>query len=225
MNADSQPSPRLSFGLYEADLHTGELWKAGRRVRLQSQPFKVLAALLEHPGEVVSRTDLQTLIWGKDQVGEFDQSLGTAVNKIRDALGDHADNPRFIETLARRGYRFIAPVTVLAHEPVHGPLTAVESAHEAPAAEAVTELIAPAVEVVMPAVSAAAPVAVEPIGMKPRPSAWLIGGAAVLAFGLGVGATRLLHHDLPKGAAPLLRVEQLTHVRRGCRGWRACRLR
>jgi Tol biopolymer transport system component/DNA-binding winged helix-turn-helix (wHTH) protein len=211
MNSDSQPSPRLSFGLYEADLHTGELWKAGRRVRLQSQPFKVLAALLEHPGEVVSRTDLQTLIWGKDQVGEFDQSLGTAVNKIRDALGDHADNPRFIETLARRGYRFIAPVTVLAHEPVHGPLTAVESAHEAPAAEDVTEPIVPA-EVVMPAVSAAAAVVVEPIGMKLRRSAWLVGGAVVLAFGLGVVATRLLHHDLPKGAAPLLRVEQLTHV-------------
>ena len=108
-----QLAGRVGFGLYEADLQTGELWKAGRKVRLQSQPFKVLAALLEHPGEVVTRTELQSRLWGKDAVGDFDQSLGTAVNKIRDALSDTADNPRFVETLAKRGYRFIAPVQIL----------------------------------------------------------------------------------------------------------------
>ncbi len=102
---------RVAFGLYEADLQTGELWKAGRRIKIQSQPFKVLATLLERPGEVVTREELQLRLWGKDTIVDFDHSLGTAINKIREALGDSADNPRFVETLARRGYRFIAPVS------------------------------------------------------------------------------------------------------------------
>ena len=104
---------RLSFGLYEIDLQTGELWKAGFRVKLQGQPFKVLTTLLEKPGQVVTREELQARLWGKDTVVDFDHSLGTAINKIREALGDSAENPRFIETLARRGYRFIAPVGVV----------------------------------------------------------------------------------------------------------------
>jgi Tol biopolymer transport system component/DNA-binding winged helix-turn-helix (wHTH) protein len=108
---------RLSFGLYEIDLQSGELWKAGFRIKLQGQPFKVLTALLERPGQVVSREELQTRLWGKDTVVDFDHSLGTAINKIREALGDSAENPRFIETLSRRGYRFIAPVGVLEHPP------------------------------------------------------------------------------------------------------------
>ncbi|WP_158793124.1 winged helix-turn-helix domain-containing protein [Granulicella sp. L60] len=103
---------KVGFGVYEADLQTGELWKAGRRIKLQSQPFKVLTLLLERPGEVVSREELQLRLWGPDTVVDFDHSLGTAINKIRDALGDTADNPRFVETLAKRGYRFIAPVVV-----------------------------------------------------------------------------------------------------------------
>jgi Tol biopolymer transport system component/DNA-binding winged helix-turn-helix (wHTH) protein len=102
---------KTAFGLYEVDLQTGELWKAGRRIKLQTQPFKVLAALLERPGEIVTRDELQLRVWGPDTTVDFDHSLGTAINKIREALGDSADNPRFVETLARRGYRFIAPVT------------------------------------------------------------------------------------------------------------------
>jgi Tol biopolymer transport system component/DNA-binding winged helix-turn-helix (wHTH) protein len=105
---------KLTFGLFEVDLETGELWKAGFRIKLQSQPFKVLAMLLEHSGQVVTRDQLQLRLWGKDTVVDFDHSLGTAINKIREALGDSAENPRFIETLAKRGYRFIAPVTVVA---------------------------------------------------------------------------------------------------------------
>src|ERR1700689_1142808 len=101
---------KVTFGLFEVDLQNGELWKAGKRIKIQSQPFKVLAALLERPGEVVSKEELQLRLWGKDTTVDFDHSLGTAINKIREALGDSADNPRFIETLARRGYRFIAPV-------------------------------------------------------------------------------------------------------------------
>ena len=102
---------KTAFGLFEVDLHTGELWKAGRRIKIQTQPFKVLAALLERPGEVVSREELQVRVWGRETTVDFDHSIGTAINKIREALGDSADNPRFIETLARRGYRFIAPVS------------------------------------------------------------------------------------------------------------------
>jgi Tol biopolymer transport system component/DNA-binding winged helix-turn-helix (wHTH) protein len=102
---------RTAFGLFEVDLQTGELWKAGRRIKIQTQPFKVLEALLERPGEIVTREDLQLRVWGPDTTVDFDHSIGTAINKIREALGDSADNPRFIETLARRGYRFIAPVT------------------------------------------------------------------------------------------------------------------
>src|SRR6202047_3987563 len=102
---------RATFGLFEADLQSGELWKAGKRIKIQSQPFKVLSALVERPGEVVTREELQLRLWGKDTIVDFDHSLGTAINKIREALSDSAENPRFVETLARRGYRFIAPVT------------------------------------------------------------------------------------------------------------------
>ena len=110
---------KVQFGLFEADLKTGELRRSGVRVRVQSQPFKLLAALLEEPGEVVSRESLQQKLWGADTTVDFDHSLGIAVNKLREALGDSAENPRFIETLAKRGYRFIAPVKVIdSHAPV-----------------------------------------------------------------------------------------------------------
>jgi Tol biopolymer transport system component/DNA-binding winged helix-turn-helix (wHTH) protein len=104
---------RVQFGVFEVDLKSGELRRSGVRIRLQSQPFKLLASLLEHPGEVVSHETLQQQLWGADTTVDFDHSLGIAVNKLREALGDHAENPRFIETLAKRGYRFIAPVKTI----------------------------------------------------------------------------------------------------------------
>ena len=100
----------IRFGIFEADLSTGELRKSGAKIRLQEQPFQVLAALLERPGEVVTREDLRARIWSADTFVDFDHSLNTAMNKLRDALDDSAANPRFVETLARRGYRFIAPI-------------------------------------------------------------------------------------------------------------------
>ena len=106
----SDDARRVQFGVFEADLKSGELRRSGVHIRLQSQPFKLLAALLEQPGEVVSRESLQQQLWGTDTTVDFDHSLGIAVNKLREALGDHAENPRFVETLAKRGYRFIAPV-------------------------------------------------------------------------------------------------------------------
>ena len=104
---------RFRFGLFEADADSGELRKSGIRIRLQAQPFRVLVCLLERPAEVVTREEIQQRLWGNDTIVDFDHSLGTAINKLREALGDSAENPRFIETLARRGYRFLAPVTVV----------------------------------------------------------------------------------------------------------------
>lgn len=100
----------LRFGIFEVDLTAGELRKNGARLRLQEQPFQVLTVLLENAGRVVTRDDLRQRIWPADTFVDFDHSLNTAVNKIREALGDSASSPRFVETLARRGYRFIAPV-------------------------------------------------------------------------------------------------------------------
>ena len=102
---------RVAFGLFEADLSTGELWKAGFRVRLAGQPFKVLVALLERSGEVVTREELLARVWGSHTNVDFEQAISGTVKKVREALGDSAENPRFIETLPKRGYRFIAPVT------------------------------------------------------------------------------------------------------------------
>jgi len=109
------PAPhRLSFGPFEADLRSGELRKQGIRVRLQAQPFQMLVMLLERPGELVTREEICQKLWPADTFVDFDHSLGTAVNKIREVLNDSAAEPRFIETLPRRGYRFIAPVVTLA---------------------------------------------------------------------------------------------------------------
>jgi len=100
----------VRFGLFELDTKAGELRKQGKRIRLQEQPFQVLVALVQRPGEVVSREEIRQRLWPDDTFVDFDHSLNTAVNKLRDVLGDSAGSPRFVETLARRGYRFIAPV-------------------------------------------------------------------------------------------------------------------
>ena len=98
------------FGVFELDLTAGELRKNGVKLRLQGQPFQVLALLLERAGEVVTREELQKTLWPSDTFVDFDHSLNTAINKVREALGDSATSPRYVETLARRGYRFIAPL-------------------------------------------------------------------------------------------------------------------
>jgi DNA-binding winged helix-turn-helix (wHTH) protein len=111
MALESRSPAILRFGTYEVDLRAGELRKQGKRVKLQEQPFQVLAVLLQRPGEVVTREELRTQNWPADTFVDFDNSLNTAINKLREALGDSAENPRFIETLPRRGYRFLAPVS------------------------------------------------------------------------------------------------------------------
>src|SRR5215468_2670055 len=104
-------SDRVQFGPFEADLHTHELWKYGTRIKLVVQPFEVLVILLSRPGELVTRDTLRERLWPGDTFVDFNHGLNAAVNKLRDALSDSADNPRYVETLPRRGYRFIATVT------------------------------------------------------------------------------------------------------------------
>ena len=107
--ADPHRAP-LRFGVFEADLETGELRKHGRRIRLPQQSFRVLRILVERPHEVISRDELRQSLWPADTFVEFDKNLNNAVSRLREALGDVADNPRFVETVPRRGYRFIAQV-------------------------------------------------------------------------------------------------------------------
>src|ERR1700745_770448 len=111
MSLEQQPPAILRFGVFEVDVRAGEVRKQGVRIKLQEQPFHVLTVLLHRPGEVVTREELRNQNWPADTFVDFDNSLNTAINKLRDALGDSADNPKFVETLPRRGYRFIAPVT------------------------------------------------------------------------------------------------------------------
>src|ERR1700682_334818 len=107
MSRESRPPVLLRFGIFEVDVRSREVRKQGVRIKLQEQPFHVLRVLLQRPGEVVTREELRNQTWPPDTFVDFDNSLNTAINKLREALGDSADSPRFIETLPRRGYRFI----------------------------------------------------------------------------------------------------------------------
>jgi TolB-like protein/DNA-binding winged helix-turn-helix (wHTH) protein/Flp pilus assembly protein TadD len=108
-----RPSSVVRFGTYEVSFQSGEVRKAGLRIRVQQQPMKLLEILLEHPGEVVTREELRSRVWADESFGDFDQAVNIAIAKLRSALGDSAENPRFIETLPKRGYRFIANVSVV----------------------------------------------------------------------------------------------------------------
>jgi TolB-like protein/DNA-binding winged helix-turn-helix (wHTH) protein/Flp pilus assembly protein TadD len=114
---EARVSGRVRFGVFEADLLAGELRKHGSKIRLQEQPFQVLALLLERRGEIVTRDELRNRLWTADTFVDFDHGLNKAINKIREALGDSAANPRFVETVARRGYRFIADIATVAAVP------------------------------------------------------------------------------------------------------------
>jgi Tol biopolymer transport system component/DNA-binding winged helix-turn-helix (wHTH) protein len=113
MGSSGRPNRVVAFGAFQVDLDSGELFNDGLKVRLAEQPFQLLAMLLASPGEVISREDLRTHLWPQNTYVDFDRSLNTATSKLREALRDSADNPVFIQTLPRRGYRFIAPVTAL----------------------------------------------------------------------------------------------------------------
>jgi DNA-binding winged helix-turn-helix (wHTH) protein len=118
------------FGVFEVDLRAAELRKYGIRIKLQEQPFQILSLLLEHPGEVVSRDELREKLWPAHTFVDFDRSLNKAMTKLRAALGDSADSPRYVETIPRHGYRFLAPVYqphsehehAAGHEVLHEPI-------------------------------------------------------------------------------------------------------
>lgn len=173
--------PVVRFGVFEVDLRAGELWKQGRLVRVQQQPFDVLRALLEQPGQLVTREALHKRLWPDGVTVDFDQSLNKALTKLRDALGDTADSPRFIETLPKRGYRFIADVQ---HSTPAGDAGA-------PVAVAVTSVpVAPAPQAPPPA-AAARTASAPPAGAEPTAAGgwsmarWLpLAGLAVLLVAL-----------------------------------------
>jgi DNA-binding winged helix-turn-helix (wHTH) protein len=115
------PATSYRFGVFEADAVTGELRRKGLRVKLNSQPFQVLCLLLARPGQLLTREEISKELWPEDTFVDYEHGVNSAINRIREALGDTAANPRFVETLARRGYRFVAPV-----EPIH-PLPAISA--------------------------------------------------------------------------------------------------
>jgi len=129
MTADESLQSPIRFGAFELGLHSGELRKHGVKVKLRSQSFQILAMLLERPGQVITREELQTRLWGGDTFVDFDRGLNKAVNRLRDALGDSAESPRFIETLPKRGYRFIGAIEMAQNE---GPAAETLASRETP---------------------------------------------------------------------------------------------
>jgi Tol biopolymer transport system component/DNA-binding winged helix-turn-helix (wHTH) protein len=213
----------VSFGTFEVDLDSGEIRKAGLRIRLQGQPFRVLAALLAKPGEVVSRERLQHEIWGDKTNIDFERGIAGAINKIRDALGDSAENPRFIETLARRGYRFIAPVVVADVQPAPVRPAALGAASRvaqppitgpAPPAVSVEEAAPPS-----PTVPSLSRETVATPATQPRPGNRMVlpAACALVLVALASLATYFLVPRFSGPARPL-RIEQLTEWGTICNG-------
>jgi DNA-binding winged helix-turn-helix (wHTH) protein/Tol biopolymer transport system component len=200
VDTTAQQDRRLyRFGLFEVDLEQGTLSRQGIPVKLQEQPFRILALLLEAPGEVLSRDDLRKRIWPEGTFVEFDGSLNTALMKLRAALNDNAENPVFIETVPRRGYRFIAPVEIVE---VEGPplMTAIriESEDERDAVDLPLDRNAPAAE--------ATPRKREWSGLKARPAWWQV-------FAMAAGLVAVLFFALwPRPEPKVLAVSQLTHT-------------
>ena len=116
MNTQHKTTQNWRFGVFEVDARKLELRRSGTVVKLHDQPYRILVCLLEQSGEIVSREDLRQMLWPAGTFVDFDQGLNAAVKKLRDALGDVADQPIYIETIPKRGYRFVAPVTKMAEE-------------------------------------------------------------------------------------------------------------
>ena len=170
MPQPTQSAPVIRFGVFEADLRSGELRKHGSRLKLREQPFQILIMLLERPGEVVTREELRQRLWPADTFVDFDHGLNTAVNKLREALGDSAAIPRYIETLARRGYRFVGPTP-----------TAVGVPAEAAVAPAVADLATTITPVTPKPVSARQSLGDE-LPTTPRPLVRILFGLAQLMY-------------------------------------------
>lgn len=194
---ESQIRRKYRFGVFELDPVSGELYKHGLRVKLQDQPCQVLTVLLECPGEMVTREELRQRIWGQDTYIDFDHSLNISINKLRDALGDSAANPRFIETLPRRGYRFLAPVSQ--EEPAGTPPT--------PTAAVATPANAPAVDpAVVQDVPASGAPQVQPQARRRRLAIAVTALLAVLVAvaGFWLWSQRTARATLPQGRIMLV---------------------
>src|SRR3972149_18228 len=149
MSQQDEPA-RLRFGSFELDLRTRELRKDGRLLKLQDQPIKLLALLANRPGELVTREEIEKALWNEDEFVEFEHSINTAVRKIREALGDDPEKPRFVETLPRKGYRFIAPVERLNSHPHLQPVASSPDPPSQPVPSAENNNPLPYAEIVIP---------------------------------------------------------------------------
>jgi TolB-like protein/DNA-binding winged helix-turn-helix (wHTH) protein len=187
MDSNSNHRGRFRFGVFELDPVCGELYKHGMRIKLQAQPFQVLAMLVERPGQVVTREELRNSLWSHDTYVDFDHSLNISINKLREALGDSRTTPRFIETLPRRGYRFLAPVTT-----------------SEPAGVAAPAPPAPSVAAAPPAQTQVTDNTVEAGGPAPRKRLWIgLGVVALLAL-LAVGLWRWREIRLGSGGGRVM---------------------
>jgi Tol biopolymer transport system component/DNA-binding winged helix-turn-helix (wHTH) protein len=198
-------SPQISehricrFGLYEADLDAGTLKRHGIPIKLQEQPFRILTFLLERPGNIISREELCTRLWPEGTYVEFDGSLNTALMKLRAVLNDDPENPRFVETVPKKGYRFIAPVHFPEPAPTNGTL---EIEKEAPSAESAEP----------PAVETNVPVSALPAGL-PRGQRFAFAGFFLLLAATVLAGT-LVWRYWPVPQAQVLKITQLTHTGR-----------
>src|SRR6266571_2219210 len=182
------PSDRVRFATFEVDLHSGELHKQGIKIKLHDQPFQVLAMLLEHPGELVTREQLHQRLWPSDTFVDFDVGLNSAIKRLRDALGDSPESPRYIETLPRRGYRFIACVEDAIPAIAPGPLPRIGTEQ------------AEAASVAKPAEDA---LAAAKAGLRPR-SPWSLALAAAAGVALLLALNLpSLHRQVPGTTIPL----------------------
>lgn len=200
MTASSPARQRIRFDAFEADLHTEELLRSGRRVRLANQSFRVLAMLLEKAGQLVTREELRSRLWPPGRFVEYDQALNTAVNRLREALGDSAEAPRFIETLPKRGYRFIAAIQL---DPPRSEPVIADSSSASPAGRAVADAKANSsgAEEHVGAIRSAA-VASEPSSMGRRSWRGRLRFASMAAVGVILLAAGILWLRVPRLANP-----------------------
>ncbi len=183
------------FGLFELDLRAGELRKRGIRIKIQERPLQILGLLIESPGEVVTREQIQKRLWNGDTFVDFDNAINSAVRKMRTALGDSSENPRFVETMAQRGYRFIAPVNrhpnldVLPHDDHRPPLRSIQNSAET------------CLESVCASVAPGRPAIVQPATRSVR-NRWIVASASALLIATGAlfwQARRTPEQDLWSG--------------------------
>lgn len=205
----------VRFGAFELDVRAGELRRQGRKIKLQDQPFRVLTMLLEQPGQVVTREELRGRIWPGDTFVDFDQGLNKTILKIREALGDDADNPRFVETLPRRGYRFICPVAAVTPQPritqeFREQAAARESAPEPVAKEQATPPVGVKGETAPRPAVREKPIPPVSVGTERHSKRNVM--LALVAAGFIVGAALVLYLMRPMAAPPTVtKVTQLTN--------------